>query len=152
MPRFEVSSNFASHPAALHLTPHQIGIWTMCGSRSAKHRTAGRTTLTVARDFGASDKDIAALVECGLWAVAGDDVTYAHADLCRFIAGDWRPKIPSRIRATVILRAGGMCAQCGSTDEPQIDHIKPWSKGGTHSLDNLQLLCGPCNRAKGDRW
>ena len=55
-------------------------------------------------------------------------------------------------RATVIRRAGGMCAQCGSTEEPQIDHIKPWSKGGTHSLDNLQLLCGPCNRAKGDRW
>ena len=58
----------------------------------------------------------------------------------------------AHIRATVILRAGGMCAQCGSTDEPQIDHIKPWSKGGTHNLDNLQLLCGPCNRAKGDRW
>ena len=32
-----------------------------------------------------------------------------------------------------------------------VDHIVPRAKGGTDHLDNLQLLCGHCNRVKGDR-
>lgn len=31
----------------------------------------------------------------------------------------------------------------------QVDHILPKSKGGTDHEQNLQLLCGPCNRLKG---
>ena len=44
------------------------------------------------------------------------------------------------------------CAECGSQDDPQMDHIVPVSRGGAR-LDraNVRRLCGTCNRAKGHR-
>jgi len=44
------------------------------------------------------------------------------------------------------------CAYCGSTDDLQIDHIKPISKGGTNDFDNLQILCKKCNCRKADKY
>ncbi|MXW43839.1 MAG: hypothetical protein F4Z56_03885 [Candidatus Dadabacteria bacterium] len=49
---------------------------------------------------------------------------------------------------------GGHCNGCGKHFEPQnleVDHIIAKKQGGTDHLDNLQLLCGYCNRVKGDR-
>ena len=33
----------------------------------------------------------------------------------------------------------------------ELDHIVPQSKGGQNVYENYQLLCGHCNRTKGDR-
>ncbi len=33
----------------------------------------------------------------------------------------------------------------------EVDHLTPTSKGGADTDENLQLLCGYCNRVKGDR-
>lgn len=50
-------------------------------------------------------------------------------------------------------RRDGFCCQlCNVSTDLKIDHIKPVAKGGTNDLDNLQLLCGPCNLAKSDTW
>ncbi len=48
-------------------------------------------------------------------------------------------------------RQKGVCAKCGKhfeIEEMQADHIKPWSKGGTTTADNCQMLCQPCNATK----
>ena len=46
----------------------------------------------------------------------------------------------------------GDCAGCGCHFEfrhLEVDHVVPRSKGGTDHIENLQLLCGHCNRVKG---
>ncbi len=48
----------------------------------------------------------------------------------------------------------GCCAGCGElfrANNLEVDHIVPRAKGGTDHLSNLQLLCGHCNRVKGNR-
>ena len=48
----------------------------------------------------------------------------------------------------------GRCGGCGTHFEfrhLEVDHRVPSSKGGGGNIENLQLLCGNCNRIKGDR-
>ena len=48
----------------------------------------------------------------------------------------------------------GNCAGCRDHFEArhlEVDHIISRKKGGTDHIANLQLLCGNCNRVKGDR-
>jgi len=40
------------------------------------------------------------------------------------------------------------CARCGADRGFEIDHILPKSRGGPDDLDNYQVLCRNCNRAK----
>jgi hypothetical protein len=60
-----------------------------------------------------------------------------------------RGAIPADVKQLVWNRDGGACRTCGSNVELQFDHIIPVSVGGGSTEDNLQVLCGPCNRRKG---
>ena len=48
----------------------------------------------------------------------------------------------------------GLCNGCKG-DFPfklyEVDHVVPKSKGGTDHIENLQILCGSCNKIKGGR-
>lgn len=44
------------------------------------------------------------------------------------------------------------CRRYLSFDEATIDHIKPRSLGGANAYSNLQIMCQPCNLAKGDTY
>ena len=61
-----------------------------------------------------------------------------------------REPIPTDLQDEVWRRDGGRCVRCGSEEELQFDHVIPVSKGGANSAENLQVMCGPCNRAKSD--
>lgn len=39
--------------------------------------------------------------------------------------------------------------KCGASENLQLDHVVPLSKGGDNTLRNAQVLCGPCNQSKG---
>lgn len=61
-----------------------------------------------------------------------------------FIAAGWKCQLcnkptPQRLRGTNHKRA------------PELDHVRPLSKGGTHTWNNVQCLCRECNGWKSDR-
>ncbi len=64
--------------------------------------------------------------------------------LCRVERG----KVTNKIRFQIFERDNNCCRICGSTQNLQIDHIKPISKGGRSTYDNLQTLCERCNKIK----
>jgi hypothetical protein len=63
--------------------------------------------------------------------------------------------IPRPIQFKVLKRENQVCRSCGmpvADNDIHFDHIIPWSKGGPTEENNIQLLCGPCNRKKSDKF
>ena len=73
--------------------------------------------------------------------------------------------IPAAVRRTVYQQSGGQCCyvnaatgrRCREQRNLQIDHVKPYALGGTHEVQNLQILCRTHNlmRARdtfGEPW
>ena len=60
-----------------------------------------------------------------------------------------REPIPRAVRLAVFERDGGRCVQCGAGFELQYDHVIPLALGGASTVENLQILCAPCNGRKG---
>ena len=62
-----------------------------------------------------------------------------------------RKTINEELRNKIFKRDGYKCKKCGSKKDLIIDHIIPFSKGGTTEINNLQTLCKICNRKKGNK-
>ena len=107
---------------------------------------------------------------------AGIDISPKAAELVRqrmrdelglFYDGAHRTDIPSRTdlgklppynsqenRRWLYGEQGGHCAGCADHFESrhlEVDHIIASTRGGTDARENIQLLCGNCNRIKGHR-
>lgn len=58
-------------------------------------------------------------------------------------------------RLAIYLRDGLACVYCGAPIEEgtqlSLDHIIPYSKGGSHDASNLVTCCSRCNSARGNR-
>lgn len=65
-----------------------------------------------------------------------------------------RKPISKKIRFDIFKRDFFKCQYCG-THPPEtvleVDHIQPFSKGGTDDINNLITSCFNCNRGKSDR-
>jgi 5-methylcytosine-specific restriction endonuclease McrA len=102
-------------------------------------------------DEGLSDEDVKALV-LERERRQRRKLERAHAAMHQVLAPEPRREvIPQEVRLAVWKRDGGRCRECGTDFDLQYDHIIPFSMGGATSVENLQLLCGDCNRAKSRR-
>ena len=66
--------------------------------------------------------------------------------------------IPAAVRDEVIVRDECRCTaigadgvRCSETTHLEIDHIRPYSLGGGHEVQNLRLLCRPHNQLHAER-
>ena len=78
------------------------------------------------------------------------DITDEENDL--FAGVSFIPYNHPRNKYILFGNQDGTCNGCGQQFIFQIfevDHIDPKSKGGSDHINNLQLLCPPCNRSKG---
>ena len=82
-----------------------------------------------------------------IWFILWTDTKKVRKSSRRLISGT--------TRQNVLMRDNYTCQICGATVKDgaklEIDHIIPYSKGGTNNEDNLQVLCQECNREKHNR-
>jgi hypothetical protein len=78
--------------------------------------------------------------------------TYARKhlpkDFVLILDQEWLPqaaRVPGKTKEVLWARDGGKCKFCDSREDLTIDHIRPLSYGGTHAIQNLQILCRSCN-------
>lgn len=69
---------------------------------------------------------------------------YAKADL-RMYANLYNRDLRKKL-----INENSKCNYCKSSENLSIYHIIPISKGGKNCLDNIQILCNPCNNKKRD--
>lgn len=62
-----------------------------------------------------------------------------------------REIIPQDVMDKVWNRDGGKCVKCGSQENLEFDHIIPFSKGGSSTYRNIQILCKKCNIEKSNK-
>jgi len=108
-----------------------------------------KTVYTEREGLGADDVKALALQ-----MLRGKEATLerAHAEM-RGEAQASRPREPisEAVRHQVWRRDQGRCVDCGSRENLELDHIIPWSEGGSNTVRNLELRCATCNGTKGDR-
>lgn len=90
-------------------------------------------------------------VQYGVWSPVGEPYASPNsAPQSNAPMGERTSRvIPQDVKIAVSARDDGRCRQCGSTQDLHFDHVIPWSKGGANTVNNIQLLCGPCNLRKG---
>ena len=62
-----------------------------------------------------------------------------------------REIIPQDVMDKVWNRDGGRCVKCGNQENLEFDHIIPFSKGGSSTYRNIQILCKKCNIEKSNK-
>jgi len=92
---------------------------------------------------------------CNIWMEKNHCIYcgYGYKDVVEIKPIEQKPSrhISEKVRTYVWRRDEGKCVECGSKMNLEYDHIIPYSKGGSSTARNIQLLCEKCNRKKTDK-
>lgn len=91
------------------------------------------------------------LMAAGLVNEDGELTEHATWFIGPVTRADRRRPIPADVRNRVFERDGWACLTCGTDQHLTLDHIQPWSRGGSDDENNLCTLCRSCNSRKGAR-
>lgn len=131
---------------------------------SLRRRKKPLSQVEMAKRLGASSRSVVRwcqeLADVGLLQIhrlgQGRPNTYTllgidEANLNGRPAPPWihAKRIRANRRARLVELYGEQCLNCGSVDELQMDHVVATARGGPDVFLNLQLVCRPCNLAKG---
>lgn len=161
MSSFDVSDKLHGHPDVVRILRQErsaaLGLWVLCGSWSAGNDTYGFIPDEIVSYFMDGTGHPETLVDAGLFLPTDGGYMLGHGrsnifDLWRIQrSAKYRRKISSTVRLAVYERDGWACVDCGAVEGLSLDHIHPWSLGGSDDFDNLQTMCRPCNSSKGAR-
>jgi hypothetical protein len=114
-------------------------------SENWKRRTAKEFYV---EDFGWFPEFIELIVSIGLADFAGKDLLAIRSNTGIHRAPS-RPKEYRKHKDDVFRRDGFNCVYCYRTEDLSLDHIVPFSLGGSDSIENLVCCCRKCNSSKG---
>lgn len=135
-----LSLDYADHPKIAGLSDAAFRAHVEMILYSHRSKLSGRVDLTL---WGI--EAIRELQVDGL--LSGDQlVNFDHYPRGGF---DGRPRIPLAVRREVYERDNYQCLSCGSTENLSLDHITRYRDGGKDTVENLRVLCLPCNQRRG---
>lgn len=130
-----------------------LGAWVSLGTYHAAYPDYP-VPYDCRRLCGARPRDIKQLLSTGFLTDVGNGWHLGHHGrlwTITYARSGYRAPIPIEVRAFVMERDGHRCVFCTATDDLTLDHIIPWSHGGPDTVDNLRVLCRPCNSRRGNR-
>lgn len=162
MTAVRITADFSDRAQVVNMTMRPggiaaVGLWAIALSWMHDRRPFA-TQLPVEQvvALGGTEAIAALLVAAELWQDMGN--SYRPLSVDREGRRLWwrepvpsRPEIPQLVRDAVFARDGYQCVTCGALDDLTLDHIHPWSLGGPDTVENLRVLCRPCNSRKGAR-
>lgn len=145
----------ASNLGIYLLTPQSVGLYVACVAYACKY-DVDYVPSSIMRMWGGKrpKRPIDELVEHGFLTPRPDRrhfVEHEGTIWRRGTARGDRRAIPKSIRIFVMERDGWACVLCGVGHALTLDHIQPYSKGGSDEPSNLRVLCRSCNSKKGNR-
>jgi hypothetical protein len=148
---FKVDDGFHSSRKVLRIPKRTrfaaVGLWSVAGSWSVKENTSGVIPSFVLKELSGSKHLASQLVASGLWEIVPGGWKFANWRSSQ--DGDYRRNIRPAIRQAVMERDNHACVFCGSRDALSLDHIIRYRDDGPDTVDNLRVLCMPCNLERG---